>query len=118
MFSFVNMKKEALRNLYKDDSYHLVKFDDITGRYVTNTNLEIVREKFKSNFKIDDIGKSVQGKSIYSFRIGSGKIKILAWSQMHGNESTTTKAIFDLLNTFKLNSKDAVILLFSNISLN
>src|SRR5690606_13406057 len=26
---------------------------------------------------------------------------IMLWSQMHGNETTTTKALFDVLNTFK-----------------
>src|SRR5690606_18803559 len=29
---------------------------------------------------------------------GDGPIKILMWSQMHGNESTTTKAVLDLIN--------------------
>ncbi|EDM44578.1 putative carboxypeptidase (putative secreted protein) [unidentified eubacterium SCB49] len=29
--------------------------------------------------------------------LGSGSKKVLAWSQMHGNESTTTKAVFDFL---------------------
>jgi len=35
---------------------------------------------------------------IYKFQTGTGKIKILLWSQMHGNESTTTKALIDFLN--------------------
>ncbi|CAL66458.1 M14 family zinc carboxypeptidase [Christiangramia forsetii] len=109
LFRFVNMKNEMLRNLFKEESYYSIKFSEIAGRYVTNSSLEIVRKRFKNNFKIHESGKSVQGKSIYSFKIGSGKIKILAWSQMHGNESTTTKAVFDLLNSFKLNSEDEVI---------
>ncbi|MBN8120072.1 DUF2817 domain-containing protein, partial [Vibrio vulnificus] len=29
---------------------------------------------------------------------GEGPTKIFMWSQMHGNESTTTKAVIDLLN--------------------
>ena len=37
-------------------------------------------------------------KPIYQINIGSGPIKILMWSQMHGNESTTTKALFDFIN--------------------
>jgi len=98
-----------LRTLFQDTSYYGIKFKEITDRYVTNSSLEIVRKEFRNNFKIHELGKSVQGKSIYSFKIGSGKIKILAWSQMHGNESTTTKAVFDLFNTLKLNSDDKVI---------
>jgi len=30
--------------------------------------------------------------------MGHGKKKVLMWSQMHGNESTTTKAVWDLVN--------------------
>jgi hypothetical protein len=57
------------------------------------------------------IGKSVQGKSIYSYQIGSGPIKILLWSQMHGDESSTTKASFDCFNFFEGNSNEAELFL-------
>lgn len=43
------------------------------------------------------IGESEQGRPIYSISIGSGKTKVLVWSQMHGNESTGTKAMLDFL---------------------
>jgi len=44
------------------------------------------------------VGKSVENRSIYTVQFGQGKTKILMWSQMHGNESTTTKAVLDLLH--------------------
>ncbi len=44
------------------------------------------------------IGKSVLGEDIPAIQIGEGKTRILIWSQMHGNESTTTKAVMDLVN--------------------
>ena len=53
------------------------------------------------NFEVIVIGKSVLGKPIYGIKIGSGKKRLLLWSQMHGNESTTTKAIFDVFNTLQ-----------------
>lgn len=43
-------------------------------------------------------GKSVQGRSIHHLIAGKGKIKVLLWSQMHGDESTATMALFDLFN--------------------
>ena len=43
------------------------------------------------------IGHSEAGLPIHRIRIGTGKTKVLMWSQMHGNESTTTKSVFDLL---------------------
>tara|TARA_B100000963_G_scaffold290031_1_gene259743 strand:- start:29675 stop:30742 length:1068 start_codon:yes stop_codon:yes gene_type:complete len=48
------------------------------------------------------IGHSVLNLPIYAHHIGKGSIKVLLWSQMHGNESTTTRALLDLfiyLNT-------------------
>jgi hypothetical protein len=47
--------------------------------------------------KINRLGSSQDGLPIFSVRIGSGPKKVMAWSQMHGNESTTTKALFDFL---------------------
>ena len=47
------------------------------------------------------LGNSFQELPINSVEIGNGKIKVLLWSQMHGNKSTATKAIFDLLNFFE-----------------
>ncbi|WP_231896408.1 M14 family zinc carboxypeptidase [Gramella sp. MAR_2010_147] len=103
------MKNLELRDLFEDDSYNQIKFKEVTGRYVTNSSLEIVRDLFKNDFEVEELGKSVENRPVYKFRIGTGKLKVLIWSQMHGNESTTTKAVFDLLNSFKLNSEEKVI---------
>lgn len=58
-------------------------------------------KKLPSRFKVDIIGESVLGKPIYAIKLGIGNKRLLLWSQMHGNESTTTKSIFDLLNCFQ-----------------
>lgn len=47
--------------------------------------------------QIEEIGRSYLDKPIYKLRIGKGNINILAWSQMHGNESNATHAMLDLL---------------------
>ncbi len=46
-------------------------------------------------YRLSQIGESVKGNPIYSYIIGNGSKKILIWSQMHGNETTTTKALID-----------------------
>lgn len=46
------------------------------------------------------IGFSVENRSIEMITIGTGSYTILMWSQMHGNESTTTKALFDFIPWF------------------
>lgn len=70
------------------------KENSLFGRYITLADIEPLLLKWQ----VQPIGKSVFGKPIYKYQTGSGKIKVLMWSQMHGNESTTTKALFDFLN--------------------
>ena len=70
----------------------------ISGRYIT---LEKVKSLIiNSDFDTDILGYSFLKKPIYQIKLGTGKKKILIWSQMHGNESTGTKAMFDLLYIF------------------
>ncbi len=76
------------------------KETSIFGRYITLNNIEPLLAKYK----VEIIGKSVLDKPIYKLQLGTGKTRIFMWSQMHGNESTTTKAIFDLLH-FLTNDK-------------
>jgi len=70
------------------------KEKSLYGRYLTLTHIEPLLQKYKA----ETIGKSVLGKPIYKLEFGIGKTKILMWSQMHGNESTTTKGLFDFIN--------------------
>ena len=84
---------------------------NLKGRYITLNDIEPLLLKFNSNNQVQIIGESVLGKPIYKYQLGTGKIKILLWSQMHGNESTTTKALFDFLNLLNSNSEFAKDLL-------
>ncbi|PVY36654.1 M14 family metallopeptidase [Pontibacter virosus] len=52
----------------------------------------------KPLFDVQVAGHSVQGRSIYLIKAGTGKTKVLLWSQMHGDEPTATMALFDLLH--------------------
>lgn len=74
------------------------KEEKIKGRYITLEDIEPLLQKLNTENKLQIIGKSVLENPIYSYQMGTGKIKILLWSQMHGNESTTTKALIDFLN--------------------
>ena len=70
----------------------------IEGRYLTLESIEPILNRINTNNQLSVVGHSVQGKPIYKYVIGKGATKIYLWSQMHGNESTTTKALFDFLN--------------------
>lgn len=97
------MNLEQLFKQYKETS--------IEGRYITLDSIEPLLSKLNTNNQVKIIGKSVLEKPIYSYEIGSGKTKILLWSQMHGNESTTTKALFDFFNVLTSGSELAKRLL-------
>ena len=79
------------------------KEESIFGRYITLEHIEPLI--LKHQVKI--IGQSVLGKPIYKLQFGTGKTKILMWSQMHGNEATTTKALFDFINFLHSNTKES-----------
>jgi hypothetical protein len=81
------------------------KETDLFGRYITLENIEPLLVKFNTNNQVQIIGHSVLGKPIYKYQIGTGLKRILLWSQMHGNESTTTKALFDFLNLLNSDSE-------------
>jgi len=99
------MDLEQLFNQNKEQS--------LRGRYITLDSIELLLEKLNTNNQLEIIGKSVLDKPIYKYQIGTGKIKILLWSQMHGNESTTTKGFFDFINVLTSGSELANKLLDS-----
>ncbi|TDX10282.1 M14 metallopeptidase family protein [Flavobacterium sp. S87F.05.LMB.W.Kidney.N] len=84
------MNLEALFTQYKEES--------ISGRYLTLDHIKPLLDKLNTNNQVQIIGKSVLGEPIYSYQIGTGPTRVYLWSQMHGNESTTTKALFDFIN--------------------
>lgn len=52
------------------------------------------------------IGHSAENLPIYSVTWGKGNINVLAWSQMHGNESNSSLAFLDFLCTAEKHADD------------
>lgn len=46
---------------------------------------------------VAEIGKSLQGRPLRAVSFGAGPVKVLLWSQMHGDESTATMALADIV---------------------
>ncbi len=60
---------------------------------------EILRLKTSvEQLGFEKLGLSTENRSIYKLRWGKGPIKVLCWTQMHGNEPTASLAVLDLLN--------------------
>jgi hypothetical protein len=99
LYKFTFMDYIELHKQYKENS--------LFGRYITLDDIEPILKKLS----VEIIGKSVLGKPIYKYVVGAGINRVFMWSQMHGNESTTTKAVFDFLNVLHSNEELGKILL-------
>ncbi|MEP5254114.1 MAG: M14 family zinc carboxypeptidase [Winogradskyella arenosi] len=80
--------------------YRQVKNSNLHGRFITNSHIKSSLDSLAKP-AVSVLGYSVENRPIYSVKYGQGPIKILLWSQMHGNESTSTKALFDCFNLFE-----------------
>jgi len=49
---------------------------------------------------VAELGTSLEGRAIRAVAFGTGPTTVLLWSQMHGDESTATMALADLLRWF------------------
>ena len=92
-------------NLFSN--YKTYKESTLTQRRFKHNEIQSLIEKLKSekDFQVTFLGNSIEGRSISIISIGSGKTNVLLWSQMHGDESTATMAIFDIFNYLKTNKE-------------
>jgi hypothetical protein len=81
-------------------SYENFKEHTITKKTFSHSDiLPLILKLQKNNlFKVEKAGSSIEERDIYLISTGKGKTKILLWSQMHGDESTATMALFDIFN--------------------
>ncbi|NER11206.1 Zinc carboxypeptidase [Muriicola jejuensis] len=83
-----------------EKSYEEIKEGSVKGRYLPPEMLRPFLDQLGKKFPAEKAGISVEGRAIEKFVLGNGPVTVLMWSQMHGNESTTTKAVLDLMNAF------------------
>ncbi|MBL7473486.1 M14 family metallopeptidase [Robertkochia sediminum] len=71
--------------------------EGLSGRYFTADYHHVFLHPLKALDGSSEVrGCSVNGEDIHLLTMGRGPVKVLMWSQMHGNESTTTRALADL----------------------
>lgn len=75
--------------------YHL---DAITSRRFTHDEFwrAVAPSLASSALHTEQVGKSMQGRSIQTVTFGHGPTTVLLWSQMHGDESTATMSLADI----------------------
>ncbi|HEY0971052.1 MAG TPA: M14 family zinc carboxypeptidase [Gemmatimonadales bacterium] len=77
------------------------RVDAITARRFTHAELwsaldPVVRSSPALSMR--EVGRSVQGRPIRAITYGTGPATVLLWSQMHGDESTATMALADIVS--------------------
>jgi hypothetical protein len=60
-------------------------------------------------YRMEEIGRSLEGRSINHVWFGSGSTHVLLWSQMHGDEPTATSALLDILHILARHQADAPV---------
>jgi hypothetical protein len=95
-FSQTDYQKMPVEKL--EEAYKKYGEPAFTHRRFKHADLQPLIQRHSSEFKLEELGKSVEGRSITSMNWGQGLTKVMLWSQMHGNESTATMALFDLFN--------------------
>ncbi len=96
---------ELFNSLFNDyDNYREKK---LNSDFISHAQLKELVAGMQTNnlFRVEKLGESLDKKEIFSVVFGEGETKILAWSQMHGNEPTATAALFDLFNFFSSSDK-------------
>ena len=86
---------------FLEDSYSTCKENHLFGKWITLKDILPLFEKLHKSISKELLGQSEEGRDIYKLKLGNGAKRVLIWTQMHGNESTGTKAVFDFLNFFE-----------------
>lgn len=81
--------------------------EHISSKYpsdVRHSDLKNYLEKLRSSgITVTEVGRSGADREIYQAEFGHGPIKVLMWSQMHGDEPTATSSVIDMLAAFQSN---------------
>ncbi|QMW13755.1 peptidase M14 [Pseudoalteromonas sp. MT33b] len=65
--------------------------------YYSDIEPQLKKAAMHPAITLQQLGSSYQGQPINALDIGSGAIKVMMWSQMHGDENTATAALMDFL---------------------
>ena len=68
--------------------------------------LGVLEQEAPDLFAVEEIGQSIEGRSINHVTFGHGPFVVLLWSQMHGDEPSATSALFDLFEYLRRHRGD------------
>jgi hypothetical protein len=71
--------------------------------------LEALGRAHPGLFTVADEGRSGEGRKLTLLSLGSGPMKVLLWSQMHGDEPSATNALLDVLSYLGKNRESGAV---------
>lgn len=89
-------------------SYENYKENRISKKRFGYEVIQPLIQNRSADFTVETLGNSVEGRPVHSLTYGEGNLKVMLWSQMHGNESTATMALFDLFNFLESSNDEFV----------
>jgi hypothetical protein len=102
--------REYSQHLFEE--YETYQTSSFSKRHFPPETLYKVLQRLTTNSnKLLDLrqaGESFEKRPIYLITTGTGQTKVLLWSQMHGDESTATMAICDILKYLITSRSEAV----------
>jgi len=89
-------QNDITESLY--DTYEKYKEPSLEKRRIKHHEIQPLIAKYASHpgFTVKEVGRSIEGRALNLISIGSGETDVFLWSQMHGDETTATQAIFDI----------------------
>ena len=59
-------------------------------------SLRALEQRHSGRLKLEEVGRSFEGRAIHMLTLGHGPRKVMLWSQMHGDEPSATPALLDI----------------------
>ena len=101
----VNTQSTLADSFYnKYDNYKEKTFKE--RRFKLEQILPLIEKSKSKDISVKEIGKSFENRPIFELTYGTGPVKIMLWSQMHGDEPTATMALFDIFNFLNTSSDE------------
>ncbi len=87
--------------------FHSFHVDEIVNRRFSFEQFSEVFLDISNHdtFRTIPVGESTEGRPLRLIKLGGGRIKVFLWSQMHGDESTATRALLDIMHFFAGSTK-------------
>lgn len=119
--SIQNISAEDFQEQYFYNIYE--KYRSIPENLILMKHTHVIEQlnlinSINEKVQVEEVGKSVEQRSINLVTFGEGPVKVLLWSQMHGDEPTATAALLAIFKYFAINFETPFVQqIFNRISI-